>query len=101
MVDYQQTEESEIWRWESEGGCTGIEMRNVVRTKRAQPGSPPYKAINREAAAMLPCQWPIGDPSQPNFRFCGAEAVAKRPYCAEHSALAYTPARRINGVGLG
>ena len=99
-MDYQKSEESEIWRWESEGGCTGVEIGNGVRTKRAQPAAKPYKAIDWDIAAMCRCQWPIGDPSEANFRFCEAEALAKRPYCAEHSALAYTPARRINGVGL-
>lgn len=100
MVDYQKTEESEIWRWESEGGCTGVEIRNVVPIKRARPAVTTYKAIDRDVATMRHCQWPIGDPSEPNFRFCEAEAVAKRPYCAEHSALAYTPARRVMGADL-
>ncbi len=99
-MDYQKSEESEIWRWESEGGCTGVEIGNGVRTKRAQPAANLYKAIDQDIAAICRCQWPIGDPSESNFRFCEAEALAKRPYCAEHSALAYTPARRIMGVGL-
>lgn len=38
------------------------------------------------------CRWPIGDPTQPEFHFCGA---AKRPgagpYCAHHSRIAYQP----------
>ncbi len=100
VVDYQNTEDAEIWRWESEGGCTGVEIRDVVRTKRARPAVTLYKAIDWEVATMPRCQWPIGDPTESNFRFCQAEALAKRPYCAEHSALAYTPARRISSVGL-
>ncbi len=35
------------------------------------------------------CLWPIGDPDEPNFHFCGKAAVASRPYCAEHCAVAY------------
>jgi GcrA cell cycle regulator len=35
------------------------------------------------------CCWPIGDPGTPGFRFCGAPALAGKPYCAEHAALAY------------
>ncbi len=35
------------------------------------------------------CQWPHGHPGEPDFHFCGAEAVAGRPYCAEHCAIAY------------
>ncbi|MBM3585088.1 MAG: global cell cycle regulator GcrA-like protein [Alphaproteobacteria bacterium] len=35
------------------------------------------------------CAWPIGDPGQADFRFCGDRAVAGRPYCAVHCAQAY------------
>jgi hypothetical protein len=36
------------------------------------------------------CRWPIGDPGQPNFRFCGRQTVTG-PYCADHSRMAYQP----------
>ena len=35
------------------------------------------------------CLWPIGDPSQPDFHFCGDSAVPGKPYCEEHCARAY------------
>lgn len=35
------------------------------------------------------CLWPIGDPVDPDFHFCGAPAVHGKPYCAEHCARAY------------
>lgn len=35
------------------------------------------------------CLWPIGDPGDTDFHFCGAEAVPGKPYCAEHAARAY------------
>ncbi len=35
------------------------------------------------------CCWPLGDPGTPGFRFCGAQALLGKPYCAEHAALAY------------
>jgi GcrA cell cycle regulator len=36
------------------------------------------------------CHWPIGDPAQPDFRYCGAKKIPGRgPYCACHSAIAY------------
>ena len=38
------------------------------------------------------CRWPVGDPSTPNFWFCGKPTVQTgKPYCEEHSALAYHP----------
>jgi GcrA cell cycle regulator len=38
------------------------------------------------------CRWPIGDPSLPDFFFCGGKPVGGMPYCAYHSRMAYQPA---------
>jgi GcrA cell cycle regulator len=38
------------------------------------------------------CRWPIGDPGQADFFFCGGRTVAGLPYCAYHSRVAYQPA---------
>jgi GcrA cell cycle regulator len=38
------------------------------------------------------CRWPIGDPSLPDFFFCGGKAVGGLPYCGYHSRIAYQPA---------
>lgn len=35
------------------------------------------------------CCWPIGEPGTQGFRFCEAAAMAGKPYCTEHAALAY------------
>lgn len=40
------------------------------------------------------CKWPIGDPSGPDFHFCGAEAKTNLPYCAAHAKIAYSPPER-------
>jgi len=37
------------------------------------------------------CRWPIGDPAQPDFFFCGGQAITGLPYCAYHSRVAYQP----------
>jgi GcrA cell cycle regulator len=37
------------------------------------------------------CRWPMGDPTKPDFRFCGAGASAGLPYCAHHARVAYQP----------
>ena len=34
------------------------------------------------------CHWPIGDPSSPDFFFCGGKVLAGLPYCAQHSRVA-------------
>lgn len=41
----------------------------------------------------LACCWPLGDPGTKEFRFCGADPVASKPYCSEHAALAYVKLR--------
>jgi len=44
------------------------------------------------------CKWPVGDPLQPDFNFCGNDVGEAGPYCTYHSRLAYQPAsdrRRI------
>jgi len=38
------------------------------------------------------CRWPLGDPSTPEFRFCGARANTGLPYCTHHAQIAYQPA---------
>ncbi len=35
------------------------------------------------------CRWPLGDPKDENFRFCGRKVRMGQTYCEEHSALAY------------
>jgi GcrA cell cycle regulator len=37
------------------------------------------------------CRWPMGDPTKPEFRFCGARSSAGLPYCAHHARIAYQP----------
>lgn len=38
------------------------------------------------------CKYPIGDPTDPAFAFCGRGA-AGGPYCADHARLAYQPSQ--------
>lgn len=35
------------------------------------------------------CRWPIGDPSQEGFLFCGAPPERGLPYCSTHAQAAY------------
>lgn len=39
------------------------------------------------------CKFPIGDPPDPDFAFCGREAGENGPYCADHARLAYQPSQ--------
>lgn len=68
---------------------------------------PPEKKIrpqvlieeNRERIPLMElsgrmCRWPIGDPQEENFGFCGETSIAGFPYCAEHGKVAYQAATR-------
>lgn len=35
------------------------------------------------------CRWPLGDPKDENFHFCGAPVRIGQTYCEEHAAIAY------------
>lgn len=39
------------------------------------------------------CRWPIGDPGDEDFHFCGRHSDSGVPYCEHHSSLAYQPAQ--------
>jgi GcrA cell cycle regulator len=38
------------------------------------------------------CRWPLGDPTTPEFRFCGSKSASSLPYCHYHARIAYQPA---------
>ena len=59
---------------------------------------PPLEQEDGTAATILTirdsmCKWPIGDPADPNFAFCGRKATCG-PYCAEHAAVAFQPPKK-------
>ncbi len=41
------------------------------------------------------CRWPIGDPKDPDFRFCGDSSIPGMPYCQEHARMAYQVPGRL------
>jgi len=62
----------------------------------AQPEGEVVVAMSRRVKIMelreAMCKWPIGDPTQEDFVFCGADCGFGTPYCNHHSAIAYQPA---------
>ena len=37
------------------------------------------------------CRWPVGEPGEAGFAFCGAAPLANYPYCPAHCLIAYRP----------
>lgn len=66
--------------------------------KAALAALQPLPLKDGEAATILTirdsmCKWPIGDPADPNFAFCGRKAECG-PYCKEHAKIAFQPAKK-------
>ena len=51
--------------------------------KRRKPGATILELTDRM------CKWPIGDPRDSEFRFCGKQTISGLPYCGEHCSKAY------------
>ncbi|MFK7840448.1 MAG: GcrA family cell cycle regulator [Bdellovibrionales bacterium] len=72
--------------------------------KPAEPGQPrkkikEYVDDGRERIPLSDlkpgqCRWPMGDPRDKDFGFCGCKALPNLPYCLEHAQVAYQPATR-------
>jgi len=58
------------------------------------PSRPVFRATRPRHGAPA-CLWPIGDPGDEAFHFCGAGTVPGKPYCDEHCARAYVT--RVRG----
>ncbi len=80
-------------------------QRSAPPAAAARPAAPPPAPVepaplpNGEFATVLTlgshiCKWPIGDPDDPEFRFCGRHASAASPYCEAHARLAYQPQKK-------
>ncbi len=70
----------------------------TVAEKAAMAALPPLPLKDGEAATILTirdsmCKWPIGDPADPAFAFCGRKADCG-PYCQDHAKVAFQPARK-------
>ncbi len=50
----------------------------------------------RRRAGGPSCLWPIGDPGEPGFHFCGEPSVPGKPYCDSHCAKAYVTKSRAS-----
>ncbi len=58
-------------------------VKAVTEKKRTEP------AVKLEKLTENMCRWPLGDPKDVNFGFCGCKSETGLPYCAEHAVLAY------------
>ncbi|HAE95416.1 MULTISPECIES: GcrA family cell cycle regulator [Hyphomonas] len=74
------------------------EVRPAAERTEVMAPLPPLQQADGEPASILTlrdsmCKWPIGDPADPKFAFCGRKADCG-PYCSEHAKVAFQPARK-------
>lgn len=60
--------------------------------RRAEPEVPLNGPARVVDLSETRCRWPIGDPLEPDFHFCGRpKPIDGLPYCDEHCRQAYQP----------
>jgi GcrA cell cycle regulator len=72
--------------------------QRVVHARVKQAPLPPVK-INVKGIKMIDlkermCRWPLGDPQDPSFNFCGCDTVPGIPYCVDHARMAFQVSKR-------
>ena len=73
---------------------SGDPRKNQDNSSKYSEKQLPLKLMLRDVEwSRNRCCWPIGDPKLPGFSFCGTSIIPGRPYCEEHSNLAYTNTR--------
>lgn len=74
-------------------------LPSQTSVKKVPPTKPVVRETNRKRLPLLDlkanmCRWPLGDPRDSNFGFCGDPSISGLPYCADHSKAAYQAATR-------
>ena len=93
---------SPIRRNEEEETAPAEEKESVPEKPKSKSATAPKNAVKEKAKLFTvndltahSCRWPIGDPKDEDFHFCGKETLPDKPYCAEHAAIAYVSAKTL------
>jgi hypothetical protein len=74
------------------------ELAGLSPPLRIEPGRPNSRLVALSDLTLTTCRWPIGDPHDEGFRFCGAPCVEN--YCTDHNRIAHRravqPCRDLN-----
>lgn len=78
-------------------------QNEVVPAASTTPSLPAFREEEPGSATSLTlgshmCKWPIGDPSNDGFTFCGRRSQ-EGPYCMEHARVAYQPQQSKKKAG--
>ena len=75
-----------MYRETSAPGHSQIAPKKEV-TRRREKFS--FKKSIVGTGSFKSCQWPIGDPLEEGFHYCGGQNIPTKPYCIEHYKKAY------------
>ncbi len=69
--------------------------KGPVKPLKAAPLAAPDRALKVPLLGLTPrtCRWPIGDPQEPDFGFCGSAPTSGSSYCAFHRETSIRPLR--------
>jgi GcrA cell cycle regulator len=81
------------------GGALPKEATAPAPLTEAEANVEPQRLPNGDMVTVLTvkdtmCKWPIGDPADTAFGFCGHATQEGSPYCAEHARVAFQPAKK-------
>lgn len=68
-----------------------VKNKQSISTPTAHPCNVPLVKLDNHS-----CRWPLGDPRDDDFCFCGKKIKTGQTYCEEHAAIAYVkPGKKI------
>lgn len=69
----------------------------ILAAMASQTSRPDGKVLSILDLKERMCRWPVGDPKEAGFGYCGGVAITSHPYCAEHVAIAFQAPNRKDG----
>jgi GcrA cell cycle regulator len=67
----------------------GVERKAAWAVVEAEVGE--MRRVRFEDIRQSECRWPLGDPRNGDFAYCGLTPAEGRSYCAGHCRMAYRP----------
>lgn len=64
------------------------------RSQYVELDIPPEERVDLVDLKEGQCRWPIGDPQEEGFHFCGKDKCETGPYCEYHAQIAFQPLSR-------
>lgn len=74
-------------------------IKRPAPKKKKAAAKPKQKAAPKQKVTIMDltghtCRWPIGDPRDDGFHFCGKHCDIGTPYCKDHASQAYVTSNR-------